>query len=63
MTNKEIKKCLLEGQNFGNEVAGWYSICRPIEGLYMIVIGERNLFCKDIDSASKRISNLINRGF
>jgi hypothetical protein len=62
MTNKEIKKSLLEGQNFGNEAAGWYSICRPSESLYMIVIGERNLFCKNIDSASKRISKLINTG-
>jgi hypothetical protein len=63
MTTKEIKSALLEGQNFGNESANWYSVCRPSENLFLIVIAERNLFCKNIESAAKRISQLIKRGF
>ena len=63
MTIQEIKSALLEGQNFGNEAANWYSVCKPSEKLFWIVIGERNLFCKNIDSAAKRISQLIKRGF
>lgn len=63
MTTQEIKLALLEGQNFGNEAANWYSVCKPSEKLFWIVIDERNLFCKNIDSAAKRISQLIKRGF
>lgn len=63
MTTKEIKLALLEGKNFGNERADWYSVCKPSENLFWIVICERNLFCKNIESASKRISQLIKRGY
>lgn len=62
MTTQEIKSALLEGQNFGNEAANWYSVCKPSENLFWIVIRERNLFCKNIDSAAKRISQLIKKG-
>jgi hypothetical protein len=31
MTTQEIKTALLEGQNFGNEAANWYSVCKPSE--------------------------------
>ena len=63
MTTQEIKLALLEGKNFGNEAANWYSVCKPSENLFWIVIGEKNLFCKNIDSAAKRIAQLIKRGF
>ena len=63
MTTKEIKSALLKGQNFGNEAANWYSLCKPSENIFYIVIGERNLFCKNVDSAAKRILQLINRGY
>jgi hypothetical protein len=63
MTTKEIKTALLEGKNFGNELANWYSVCKPSENLFWIVIAERNLFCKNIESAAKRISQLIKRGY
>jgi hypothetical protein len=63
MTTQEIKLALLEGKNFGNEVADWNSYCKPSENLFWIVIGERNLFCKNINSAAKRISQLIKRGY
>jgi hypothetical protein len=62
MTTQEIKVALLEGQNFSNEAANWYSVCKPSDNRYWIVIGERNLFCKNIESAAKRIAQLINRG-
>jgi hypothetical protein len=63
MTTQEIKLALTQGQNFQNEAANWYSVCKPSENLYWIVIAERNVFCKNIDSAAKRISQLINRGY
>ena len=63
MTTQEIKTALLEGENFGNEAANWYSVCNPSKNLFWIVIGERNLFCKNIESAAKRISQLIKRCF
>lgn len=63
MENQEIKSALLKGQNFGNESANWYSVCKPSENLFWIVIGEKNVFYKNIDSAAKRISQLIKRGY
>jgi len=63
MTTQEIKTAILEGVNFGNEVANWYSLCKPSEKRFIIVIGERHLFCKNIDSAAKRIKQLLNRGY
>ena len=63
MTTKEIKSALLKGENFSNESADWYSYCKPSVNLFWIVIGERDLFCKNIDSAAKRISQLIKRGY
>lgn len=63
MTAKEIKLALLEGKNFGNEAANWYSLCKASENLFLIVIGERNLFCKNINSAAKKISQLMKRGY
>ena len=62
MTTIEIKSALLKGQNFGNEAANWFSLCKPSENRFWIVIGERNLFCKNIDSAAKRICQLIKTG-
>ena len=63
MKTQEIKQALLEGHNFEVEAANWYSLCKPSQNIYWIVIGERNLFCKNIDSAAKRISQLIKRGY
>lgn len=63
MKVKEIKEALLRGENFGNEVANWYSYCNPSINLFWISIGDRNVFCKNIDSAAKRIFKLLNRGY
>lgn len=63
MTTKEIKKAILNGENFINESANWYSVCNPSKNLFWLVINERNLFCKNIDSVSKRIAQLLKRGY
>jgi hypothetical protein len=62
MTTIEIKILLLSGKNFSNENANWFTNCKPSEKIYLITIGERNLFCKNLDSAAKRIKKLINTG-
>jgi hypothetical protein len=63
MTHAEIKNALLEGKNFGNEASNWYSLCKPSQNRFWIVIQDRNIFCKNIESAAKRISQLIKRGY
>ena len=63
MTSKDIKAALLNGQNFGNESAGWYTLCKPSEGRFIIVIADKYVFCKSIGSAARRIFQLINRGY
>jgi hypothetical protein len=63
MTASEIKTALLNGQNFGNEAANWFSQCKPSHNLFLIVIGDKNVFCKNVDSAAKRIVKLINTGY
>ena len=63
MTLNSIKLALLEGQNFGNESANWYTLCKPCDNRFLIVIGERYLSYKNINSATKRIWQLINKGY
>ena len=63
MTTQEIKLALLKNQNFANELANWFTLCKPSENRFIIVINERYLFCKNIDSAAKRIFKLINKGY
>jgi hypothetical protein len=63
MTTQEIKEALLDDKQFGNESANWFTLCKASQNLYLIVIKERNLFCKSIDSAAKRISQLIKKGY
>jgi hypothetical protein len=68
MKFQEIKSALLEGQQFGNDTANWFTINRPStnrpsERVFWIVIGERYLCCKNINSAARRISQLIKRGY
>ena len=63
MKTQEIKEALLRGENFGNEIANWFSICKPSESRFIISINDRLVFCKSIDGASKRIAQLMNRGY
>lgn len=63
MNAKEIKAELLKGAQFANEVVNWFTVCRPGEGVYMIAFPAGNRFYKNIDSYSKRVAQLINRGY
>ena len=64
MKNKEIKSELLKGQQFGNESADWFTLNRcHIDGGKVIVIRGEYHFYKTVDSFSKRISQLIRRGY
>ena len=63
MKTQEIKLQLLNGENFSNESANWYSLCKPSQNIFLIVIREKNIFFKNIDGAAKRISQLLNRGY
>jgi hypothetical protein len=63
MTTIQIKSAILEGKNLGNEVAEWYTLCKPSDNRYMISIKGRILLYKNINSAAKRISQLIKRGY
>jgi hypothetical protein len=62
MKTKQIKSALINGENFGNEAANWYSVCKPSQNIYWIVIGEKNFFFNNIDSVSKKIAQLIKIG-
>lgn len=62
MTTQEIKQAILDGKNFENEAANWYTVFKPSENLYWIVIGDRDLFCKNLESATKRVKKLMNTG-
>jgi hypothetical protein len=63
MTTQEIILALNEGQNFQNDSANWYSLCKPSQNRFILVINESNFFYKNIQSVSKRISKLIKRGY
>ena len=63
MKSQEIKLQLLNGQNFSNESANWFSLCKPSQNIFLIVINDKNIFFKNIDSAAKRIAQLLNRGY
>lgn len=60
--SKEIKLALLNGEQFANEVAGWFTICRIKENLFMLVIDDENFFYNNIDKYSRRILRLIKTG-
>ena len=63
MKAKEVKEALLKGTSFSNEKAGWYTLVNTDKKVYWIVIKGRNLFCKNLDSCSRRITQLINKGY
>jgi len=62
MKTQEIKQALLNGQQFTNEVSNWYSVCNPSKNLFWIVLGDKNLFYNNIDSLSRKISQLLKKG-
>ena len=60
--SKEIKLALLNGEQFGNEAANWFTICRIKENLFMLVIDDENIFFNNIDKYARRILKLIKTG-
>lgn len=63
MKAREIKAALLKGRQFGNDAANWYTLINPSKDIFCICFKcEEYRFYKSIDSAAKRIAQLINRG-
>lgn len=63
MNTQEIKKALLNGAQFGNEAADWYTLNRcHVDGGKIIVINGRYCFYKTLDSFAVRIGQLIKKG-
>lgn len=59
----EIKEALIKGQQFSNETANWYTLINPSKNIFCICFNYENyVYYKNIDSVSKRIVQLINRG-
>lgn len=62
MTTKDIKTAILNGQQFSNEVANWFTVFKPSINVYSICINEQYYSYKNIDSAARRVNKLINYG-
>lgn len=73
MKNLEIKTALENGQNFGNDAAGWYTVNRPSENTRYIVFvqgfhersksGDDHVGYKNYSSYAKRVFQLMARGY
>jgi len=63
MNTQEIKEMILNGQQFSNEQADWYTLSSPENDRRIIVIGGEYRFYKTLNSYAKRISQLIKRGY
>ena len=63
MKTAEIKTALLEGKNFGNDSSNWFTLCKPSENRFIIMIGDKILTYKNVDSTAKRVLRLINKGY
>ena len=63
MTTNEIKTSLTNGVQFCNEVADWFSLVNVSQNRFILVIKDKTKIYKDLDSVSKKISNLLKRGY
>lgn len=63
MNTQEIKEMLLDGYQFSNEIADWYTLSKPEEDRRIIVIGGEYRFYKTLNSYARRIFQLTNRGY
>lgn len=73
MKTSEIKAALENGENFGNDAAGWYTVNKAHENTRCIVFveghykrsmrGDSYTFCKDYSSMAKRVFQLMARGY
>lgn len=60
---QDIKERILNGEQFGNESANWFTLFRVKDRMFVIDINEKMYWYKNIDSAAKRVAQLINRGY
>jgi hypothetical protein len=63
MKTSEIKSALLQGHNFQNELAGWFTLINVNANRFIIEINGKTNVYKNVDSAAKRINQLTNRGY
>ena len=63
MKTAAIKSALLNGNQFQNDAANWYSLCKPADNRFILVINEETKIYKNIDSISRRIYQLLKRGY
>ena len=63
MTTQNIKTAILQGDQFSNERADWFTVCKPAHNVFSICIREQYFFYKNIDSAARRIKQLMNKGY
>ena len=60
---QDIKDDILKGQQFGNEAANWFTLFRVKDRMFVIDIREKMYWYKNVDSAAKRVAQLIKRGY
>ena len=64
MKTREIKEALSKGQQFSNEAADWFTVVNPSKSRFCICYnGIEYRSYKNINTVSKRIAQLLNRGY
>ena len=62
MKTSDITNELKSGTQFGNEAANWYTINRPQENFFMLVLNDKNYFFHSITKYAKRVARLMKTG-
>jgi hypothetical protein len=60
---ESLRQEIVNGGNWSNENANWFTLFKPSENRYMIVINDKNYFYKNSSTAAKRLGQLLNRGY
>ncbi len=60
---KPIVDHLINGGQYENEAANWYTLSKPSDNRRIIVINDEFKFYKNIESYAKRILTLMKRGY
>lgn len=63
MKKQDIINEILNGSQFANESANWWSVSNPKNKVFMISINDKDFFYNNIDSFAKRIVQLLKRGY
>lgn len=56
---QDIKDDILKGEQFGNEAANWFTLFRVKDKMFVIYIRDKKYYYKNVDSAAKRVAQLI----